>query len=353
LGSLARAAKRKKERTILMRVSLVTTTINIPTVLALYARAAPHPPHEFSMFVAGDKKTPPETKEFCDNLPNCHYVMGDGYLHSEVIGWGTDSRRNIAVLEALKEGADLIISIDDDMIGLGWGFFDNFIHLFEHSYFGLCLGAPGAWVDHGLLTVPPASARGLPIGESLNHAPTWVAGAGIGAAQGIILGVPDTSATTAIATRPMVHSISDILRTGFVVHPHAYSVFNSQLTAFRREFAPAFAQFYNGQGRNTDIFASLIMRRVMQDNGMYVHHGLPMGFHARQPRPLINDLKAEMWGVEHVAEFVQWLDGLDLSGGGVIDSVRLIYWMMGELSWMPAIVRDAGLAWIKDVEKVL
>lgn len=335
-----------------MKVALVTTTINIPTVLALYARAAPAA-HEFSMFVAGDKKTPPETQEFCDNLPNCHYVMGDGYLHSELIGWNTDSRRNIAVLEALRAGAELIVSVDDDMVPLGWGFFDNFIHLFEHSYFGLCAGTPGQWFDHGQFTYSPARARGLPLLPTHNTTFTHVAGAGIGAAQGIILGVPDTDATTAIISKPFTHGTSDILRTGFVVHPHAYSVFNSQLTAFRREFAPAFAQFYNGQGRNTDIYASLIMRRVMRDNGMHVHYGLPMGFHARQARPLINDLKAEMWGVEHVIEFAQWLDGLDLSGGGVIDSVRLVYWLMNELPWMPPIVRDAGLAWIKDCESVL
>ena len=35
-------------------------------------------------------------------------------------GWNTDRRRNFALLEALKWGADLIVSVDDDMIPMNW-----------------------------------------------------------------------------------------------------------------------------------------------------------------------------------------------------------------------------------------
>lgn len=290
-----------------MKIAVVTTTINVPTVLELYVKYAPS---GVKFFVAGDLKTPLETMRFCLPFPNVLYYAPDEqarWKSSEIIGWNTDSRRNFAVLEALQWGADLIISIDDDMIPYP-SFFTCFERLFAETWSGLQFGAPGCWFDHGQMTIPPAPARGMPYAVSGYTDVSHVHDVTIGAAQGIILGVPDTDADTAISHGPFIGGVSDVLRYGFVTHPQTYSVFNSQVTAFRRELAPGFAQFYGEQQRNTDIFASLFMRGLMRDLGWYTHYGLPMAYHNRTVRDLSKDLQAEKWGVENIEAFAKELD---------------------------------------------
>lgn len=332
-----------------MKTALITTTINVPRVLELYRKLDP----DVRFFVAGDMKTPhDETTELCDRIGNCDFISQlrqtrKNYEHSGLIGWNTDSRRNIALLEALKWGADLIVSIDDDMIPQGdW----DFACRFEFPFDGLQLGANRQWFDIGAFSTPPAAQRGLPPDVLPVSGAEHVVGARIGAAQGIIFGVPDTDAVTAMSKAPRVLGATDILRNGFVVHPEAFAVFNSQFTAFRRELAPAFAQFYNHQGRNTDIFASLLMRRIMRKKNLYTYFGPPMAFHARRSRPLFNDLKAEMWGLEHVAEWADYLARASLPTGTVTDQCRV-------LTEGCAIFSDemkvCAKAWYNDVERAL
>ena len=284
-----------------MKIALVTTTIEVPTVLALYKKFASN---NLEIFVTGDLKTPIEAKEWCTGQG---IVFSDPeyqkrWKSSETIGWNTDSRRNFAILDALEWGAELIITIDSDMIPSPT-FFNCFERLFDHEWSGLQLGVQGLWLDHGQFTEPKSPARGLPAEVIKVAMPDHVVSVEIGIAQGSILGVPDTDAMTAVTQHPMIHSISDVLRYGFVAHPGAYAVFNSQITAFRRELAPAAVQFYREQHRNTDIFASLVMRRIARELGLYTHYGLPMGFHARKSRSLWNDVQAERWGMDNIVEF--------------------------------------------------
>lgn len=336
-----------------MRTALITTTVNVPRVLELYRKLAGP---EIQFFVALDRKSADLREWTAELLERGHgdsntILLGPGaqekYECSELLGWDTDSRRNIALLEALKWGADLIVSIDDDMIPLGGEF--CFGGLFEWPFDGLQLGAPNRWFNAGF-TMPEAKQRGLPFDTTFAMAAESVVDARIGVAQGIILGVPDTDAPSAMTNRPFVHSASDILRNGFVVHPHAHAVFNSQLTAFRRELAPAFAQFYNHQGRNTDILASVLMRRIMRDRGLYTYFGLPCGFHARAPRPLFKDLKQEMFGLERIASFAEHIWIAPTQQLSVTDDCRDL--LVGYAGFTDE-NKEAAFAWLNDCERVL
>ena len=327
-----------------MKTAGVTTTINVPTVLSLYSELGPN----VRWFVAGDLNTPIAAKEFCDALPNCRFITPaeqERWKSSSLIGFKTDSRRNFAVLEAVEWGADIIVSIDDDMIPSGGAF------EMGETFSGLCAGVSGQWFDAGKFTVPSAKQRGLPVHYGFANAFEPAVRVPVGVHQGIILGVPDTDSLTAITNEPRIFSVTDVLRHGFVVRPDALTVFNSQLTAFRRELAPAFAQFYKWQGRNTDIFASMIMRRVMRDKGLYTYFGPPMAYHARKARPLFNDLKAEMYGLEHIValsdELEAWKSSPDQS---VANAVRFFY---SSSKVMPYPVKEAAAAWIEDIASVL
>lgn len=280
-----------------MKLAIVTTTIYTPRVLDLWN--APDVP----VYIAGDLKTPPfVAAERFTGAPFVYLApeQQKRWKSSELTGWNTDSRRNFAVLEALKDGADIILSIDDDMIPLQQTFLDAVTSLFEQPFSGIQLGASQQWLDHGRFTVPPTAARGIPYDQQLEYAFDFVCAAPVGVVQGIIYGVPDATAVEAIANRPVVMSVVEPLVSGFVAHPEALAVFNSQLTAFRRELAPWFVQHYKSEGRNTDIFAAVAMREKMRELGWYTYYGPPGAWHNRMPRPLFNDLKAEMYGAEHI-----------------------------------------------------
>ena len=339
-----------------MKIGLITTTIHVPEFLALFPRYEWSDDYRF--FVAGDHKTPPEAQAFCDSLGgNGVYLSVEhqkdlNYKSSELIGWFNDSRRNIALLEALRWGAEIIVSCDDDMVFSNpQTFFSGFTLLFSQPFNGLKLGKPGHWLDAGAFTQPPAKQRGLPVDVAFDATPGFAVNAKIGAAQGIILGVPDTDACTAITNTPHVHSATDILRNGFVADLGAHAVFNSQIVAFRRELAPCFAQFYNYQGRNTDIQASILMRRVMRDLELYTYYGPPMAYHARAKRPLLNDLRTEMNGLCTITEISRFLDQMAFPRGAyALDTCRHFY----ELFYNHLEpTREVGMAWCDDVESVL
>lgn len=340
-----------------MRIALCTTTIHVPEVLRLYRQYGP----DVQMFVAADDKTPIQAVRFCDEI-NARLLQptfdDENWKCSRLIGRNTIGRRSIAILEALKWGADVIVSIDDDNIPLDELYFNEFRHVLMSGvgWSGLQVGSAPMmrkqfWFDYGQWLIPPAGQRGVP-----HHCASWdtvsfATDAKIGVAQGICLGDPDTDALTRIQQGPTVHQPSELLRAGIVVHPEARTVFNTQNTAFVRELAPCFLMVPQFK-RFDDIFASLICRRVMRETGHYLHLGKPFVWQQRNSHNLLTDLKNEMWGMEHVVEFADWLDSLDLTGS-MLDMVRLIYGSIGDLEWMPTGVHELGMAWCEDVESVL
>ena len=338
-----------------MKTALITTTVNVPTVLALYRKLGP----DVRFFVAIDKNTPEDAINFCQyDIPNCEVLFiqdQQKWKSSESFGWYNDSRRNFALLAAVEWGADVIVSADDDMIPTDIDFFERIEMTLSEPFSGLQLGAPGGWFDAGQFTVPVAPQRGLPEHRWSGHSYGHVADAKIGAMQGIILGVPDTDANTTIAKSPFVHSATDILRNGFVVDPGAKAVFNSQITAFRRELAPCFAQFYKWQSRNTDIFASLVMRRVMRERGLHTYFGPPTGFHNRSERDPRKDLEAEKWGMANIVAFENCLNETELHAGDSVaaHTAYLYDAVAGQTGIVSVDMLGAVFAFLDDMESVL
>lgn len=340
-----------------MRTALVTTTINVPHVLRLYRALDAH----VRFFVAGDWKTPLEANILMGEIGNAWMIFPEmqwSWACSDPIGWNCIQRRNIATLEALKWGADLIINIDDDNIPLDSYYF----HAFKSALTEMTQTGWQSRHFNGLRAVPPNGwwsaygafpHRGFPIGVNIETAYDFVVDTKVGVAAGVCLGDPDIDAYTRLSQAPFVHEVGEVTRAGYIVDPNmTRTVFNSQNTAFVRELAPAMFML-PGIGRHDDIYASLICQRVMRDRGYVTHFGPPFVWQQRNAHNLINDLKAEIFGMEHIVEFADWLDVLDLGQAPVLNQVRLIYGKMSDLKWMPAQAHEAGLAWCDDVERVL
>jgi Reversibly glycosylated polypeptide len=363
-----------------VKTALILTTINVPTVLSLYRAHDP----DVRFFVAFDKKTPPEAYSFCRQIPNLHAGLFEySFACSDLIGWNTISRRNIALLEALKWGAELIVSCDDDNISLEYLYFHHFQKLFEHHEpfrlrDGLRLPVPagantgvpvnfdgimarphyGKWFDPGSLCFPtdgkPVVQRGFPqqLKPETKFAP--VTDAKIGVAQGMILGDPDTSAIDRISRHPQVHQVSELLRSGLVTDPReTYAPLNSQNVAFVRQLAPCFFMVPSF-GRYDDIYASLVAQRVMREWGYFVHYGQPFVWQERNIHNLLADLRKEQWGAERILDFAAWLDGFVLPKQvPAVEAMKILFTNLPD--WMPekGKLQELALAWCSDIEGVM
>lgn len=348
-----------------MKIALVTTTINIPEVLGLYRVIADAddvvlvPPIEFvKFFVATDLKTPRAARDFClglfgdpIRLDNCWVGQGThAYKCSELIGWNCIQRRAIAVLEALKWGADIIVSIDDDNIPLNHSYFYNFRTALSNLFAGLRVDQ--LWFDVGELLVPKAKHRGFPISQALYNAPSFapITKAKVGVAAGICMGDPDIDAVTRIANAPIVHQVGEVLRAGIVTDPrHTWTVFNTQNTAYLRELAPAMFCMPD-LGRHDDIFASLITQRVMVERDYHVRFGPPFVWQQRNVHNLITDLRQEIEGMDHIIDFAEYLRRAPIAGISVLDDCRAL---VSGCALLSDHAKATAMAFYEDCEGVL
>jgi hypothetical protein len=304
-------------------------------------------------FVAGDKKTPKAALDFVVNIDNAqHYYHGGGnWKCSEAIGFDTLARRNIAFLEALKWGADVIYSWDDDNLPVNRTHFDHIEFRFDSLFSGLKIAGDDNWFDPGFLLVPRTKHRGFPHDKSRMVTMEHVVDARIGVAAGLVIGDPDISAATRMELAPDIQSVSVVGHSGVVVDRNTRTVFNSQNTSVIRELMPSWFMAPGCQ-RFDDIYASLIVQRVMRERDMHVHFGPPFCYQERNKHDLLVDLRAEIDGMSHILKMAELLDNIVLVGNSVIDDTRLIYRALAKAEWYPKQGAAAAIAWLEDCENI-
>jgi hypothetical protein len=351
-----------------MKIALCTTTIHVPHALKLMRKCS----GEVRFFVAFDKKTPSEIYAIADGdtkmLPEA--IQSD-WKCSEALGWNTIARRNIAFLEALKWGADVIYSWDNDNLNVDTQHFENIGSRFEYRrgelnsagtwmyaggepklFNGIKISGPNGWFDPGSLLIPQTRHRGIPWSHrNVNHAGP-VTDVKIGVVAGLVIGDPDIDAVTRMEHRPDIGGVHLLGQTGIVVDPHTWTVFNSQNTAVIRELIPAWFMM-SGVGRHDDIYASLIVQRVARERNLHVHFGPPFTYQQRNEHNLITDLRREIDGMENVAVLAELLDHIPLPGKSVIEDTRTIYSTLEHCDWLPDEAIYAAHKWLDDCESVL
>ena len=253
----------------------------------------------WKLFVAGDKKTPHE--EYL-KLEGVEYLTPE-YQEStypelsELTGWNCIQRRNLAYVEAYKQGAEVIASVDDDNIPLtGWGQnlmldkelsitkytpvkYPAFDPLSATSYKKLWhRGYPFAWV-HG------KNDRAAEIGKITPdiQANFWN-------------GDPDVDAICRIEHNPLCDFSNDI----FPFFSDVISPFNSQNTFFTRKSIKDFYVF-PFVGRMDDIWGSY----YCQSKGHKVVYGEPTVYQERNEHDLMVDFNKEVCGYENAHKIVK------------------------------------------------
>lgn len=335
---------------------LISTTINVPRVLALYRAFGP----EVEIIVAGDLKTPHEESRTLLNPLNVRYLDPKdqeklGYASSEVIGWNSVQRRNIALLEALRAKPDIIVTVDDDNIPIASDYFEHFTRILSAPFNGLCVSTATNWFDIGELLHPIAPHRGFPVQRRRKDQDATFAakiGAKVGIAAGLWLGDPDTDAMTRIVERPNITQVSEALRAGLLIAPGCFTPFNSQNTAYSAEIAPLMAMWIS-VGRYDDIWASYFAERVMMETGHHVHFGPPFVWQQRNTHDLLRDLEQEALGDRYTEAFVQDLLAADLGKGSVPEMMRRAFEAVMNKDYVPPQMRQLVPAWCGDIERVL
>lgn len=332
-----------------MKTALVTTTIFVPHVLRLYRRCAPG----VQFFVVADLKTPIGAKHLCDDIGNARYISPEAQKEwkcSELIGWSKIQRRNIATLEALKSGAELIIFCDDDNIPADSTYFTDYTCKNYDNWWGLLASPEVPWFDIGQFLDPRIPHRGYPrdlIGRQprLSH----VVDARIGACAGIVLGDPDTTAEWRQVHHPHVIHASPLLNSGIAVNPrHTRTVFNTQNSAVIRELAPAMLlcpQFR----RYDDIVASLVCQRVMAETNHHVLFGPPFVYQERNAHDIWRDVDDEAWGQAniHAVQEALWEAG---GAGSIPNIVENCY---AALDCLKPGVMALARAWLEDCKRAM
>ena len=340
-----------------LKIALITTTIHVPEVLEIYREIG----KDVFFIVTGDRKTPHvEARRFVEGLGNAVYYSdedqeGLGYRSSALIGWNSIERRNIALLEALKYGADVIVSIDDDNIPVCESYFDDFVSKLSRSYTGLSVESPTGWFNVGDFITPRVYHRGFPYElrqRDLDCRISFDVRARVGLCAGMWLGDPDIDAVERIAKRPTVKEFSEVLQNGIVLAKGMFAPVDSQNTAYLRELAPLMMVLC-GVGRYDDIWASYIACRVMATTEHRVHYGKPFVWQERNEQNLFRNLRDELYGMELTETFCRDLREADLGEGRPVDKLERIYEHLRGKDYLPPIVHELGKAWCEDVRKVL
>ncbi len=299
-----------------MRTTIVTTTIGIPTALANYAANARHYGHkDVSFIVVGDRKTPSETRDFCESLAGygypCAYMdIEDQRRHLDrfpelwaYLPFDSIQRRNVGMLKAWEDGADVIVTIDDD----NWIMNQDFVC--GHGIAGQraelrCIGSTSGWFNVCSLLEEknhiPFYHRGYPfdIRWKEEEAFTAVSNESVMVAvnAGFWLDDPDIDALTRMNRRITVKGIQPGARPRIALHSGTWSPFNSQNTALMRDVIPAYL-LSPWVGRYDDIWPSYIVNRIAQHLGHVIAFGEPLVRQERNAHDLWRDLDAERNGM--------------------------------------------------------
>jgi hypothetical protein len=341
-------------------IALFTTTIYNPVVLRQYRASDP----DVLFIIVGDKKTPhDDVRALCREVGNAIYYdprqqEALGYACSDTLGWNNIQRRNIALLEAIKSGAQIVLSVDDDNAPRSEKYFEDLRRSLEGAAGYLAnVGNGSEWFNLGAFADRFYYYRGFPFslrGKRLRFGSLQSVTPGterVGIVNGLIYGDPDINAIDRAPGRPVARADHYVDSNTYVNPRTTWTPINSQNTAYVRELAPL-AFVLPGIGRYDDIWASYIAQRVMEATDYRVYFGEPSVVQERNPHNWLKDLENEIYGMQHTEAFCEDLKAVAVDDGASVllnlEAIRL-----GASRLLPRQTRDFMNAWMDDVARVL
>ncbi len=330
-----------------MKITVTTTTIKLPYLIEDYAKDILNAGEEVDFVITGDKKSPPETLDFCKSIQDKYNVpvlfMGvdeqNNYMKKfpeldKFLPWNCIQRRNVAILKAYENGADVIILIDDD----------NFIatedYVLKHAnaikrtkinayktdtgWFNSCIFLED---KYGRKFYP----RGYAVEERIDEVPyseTALEDANVVVNAGFWLGDPDIDAATRLSAP--IDAVKYNRGNNFALDKGVFCPFNSQNTALHRQVIPAYF-LCPDIGRFDDIWSSYVVERIAWHLNDFVSYGQPLVRQDRNEHDLWVDAKLEEMGTRLTLKFCNWLRKINLEADNylgcaiqLVDSLKQI-----------------------------
>lgn len=330
-----------------MSVAIVTTSVyDAPASFEMYAEQADQ------FIVAGDVNSPESLGQYTADLGGL-YLTPDRQKRlfpswSDIVGWQSIQRRNAAIMYAYLAGHDFIITVDDDNMPMSDTWVDQHMRnltLCEDNWILKSL-EPRSWVNINGDTKPATRQRGTPYGQGTEGLwiPSELSFDNVAVSCSQVLGSPDTDAITRLVSDPEVTSAG----RDFIVRPFDGTrfAFNSQATAWRREYAPLMACL-PGVGRYDDILAAFVAQRILGTVQMAVHVGTPYVRQSRNPHNYAKDLSAEVFGLEWT---FTWMRQLSRAMSEIPENIQDAYGLAAYYlePYIPSQTYEFMMAWLKD-----
>ncbi len=328
--------------------AFVATPIFAPSA-ALQTFAEGCTARNWGVFVAGDKKSPPDFA-----LAGATYLAADADLpfrFSALCPFNHYGRKNIGYLAAIAEGADVIVESDDDNIP-----YDSFFAPRSRVVEATAVQETG-WVNvYSRFTEKKIWPRGLPLAEVARPRPDW------------------SAFPTAIVDAPIQQGLADVnpdvdalyrlieaTEVSFDAAPPialghgAWSPFNSQNTTWWRDAFPLLYLPFHCSFRMTDIWRSFVAQRLAWTCGWSVLYHRATVWQDRNAHDLMRDFADEVPGYLHNQAIRETLDALPLKSGpeNLLPNLANAYAALVGKGWISEAELPLVEAWCLDVEALL
>jgi hypothetical protein len=326
------------------RMTIVMTTINVPTLLEGYAANFEKHGHlkEVDAIVVGDRKTPHESlHRLAAQLSERGFAVTyldlpaqEKYLErfpklKPIIPYNSDNRRNIGYLMAVEKGADILVAVDDDnFVGDGDWYAGH--ALVGSTVKCKTVSCAAGWFNPCDLMdfEPPRTiyARGYPYDRRWQpNQHTYATAEGrVVINGGLWLNDPDVDSLTRLTEPVRGVRLRD---ERVMLAPGTWAPINTQNTAFHRDVLPAFYFVPVGDPvggivveRYGDIWAGFFARKLIDHLGDRVTFGAPACDHRRNAHRLLHDLELEFWSVVLTDPLANYLAGWKLTGRTYADA---------------------------------
>ncbi len=327
-----------------MRTALVVTSISSPNaVLRSLAEGAAQ--HGWDFVVAGDTKSPQDFQ-----LAGCRFLsiaaqQASTFRLGALCPTRSYSRKNLAYLDAIAAGAEVIVETDDDNFPR-----DSFWMPRRREVSARTVDADG-WVNvYAYFAKSFIWPRGLPLQYARKDPPSLGASTALDCPvqQGLADANPDVDAVYRMLL-PLPFAFEEDVGP-VALQGHAWCPFNSQNTTFFHDAFPLLYLPAHCSFRMTDIWRSFVAQRVLH------HLGKPLLFHGctvwqeRNDHDLHRDFCDEIPGYQHNHEIRSALLETDLAGTSAVSTMmERCYQTMIRRGWVSPAEEQLLQAWLADL----
>jgi len=355
------------------KTAIISTSIRVPQMLEDYCKNAIKFGHkDVEMIMIGDRKTPPEARQFCERLTSdygikVHYLeveeqeeaLKDFPRLKEIVPYNSACRKILGMLIGYLQGFENLIMVDDDNFVTDEDFFKYHDIAGSNAELPL-IKSPSGWFNVCEYLIEenniPFYYRGLPwsqrkkekIAREIKKDKAHVI-----VNSGFWLDDPDIDASSRLFWPICVTGMKKDLGDNFGLFPGTWCPFNNQNTAMHREVLPAYFTPHNAK-RFSDLWPAYVVDCIASHLNHVISYGHPFVSQVRNPHNYWQDIDDEKVGAQATEPLISILREAKLTGNNYHDCLgELILHLnnnKGIIEKLPQEQKDMLLDFVKCLE---